>query len=188
MTAPTHTHDSRTDAGDDLLAIQQRVVALADPSALVDGVLADLDRLYQDGADPGVLNAIEDSTADLLAHARQLHDTVTATVELARTLRTQREEARQALDELRSAVRTVDTDVPEIEELYEAIEETTMEWLWDTIYEQIYDQIVINSPLHWNEAVDLISLLTEGELADDHPLWNEVREWLDAARRETGDT
>lgn len=190
MTVQPHTDTDHTPE-QTLLTVQQRLNALVDPAEIADDVEARLDRLFAEGADPGVIDAIADNTADLVDQAHVLQDNLRTTLETARALRDQREQARQALENLREAMRNVDTDVPEIEELYEAIEEINVSYMWDYIYESVYDQITQNTPLNWDEAVDLVTLVTEGGLGagvleDDHPLWRELREWLAFVKRELG--
>jgi len=174
-----------TEIDDALLVIQQRVSALVDPELIGDDISMRLDRLHADGADPGVLDALADNAADLIDQTNTLADHLRTAIHSARALREQRELARRALEDFKAAVRNVDTDVPEVEEMYEAIQELDMQWMWDATYEIIYDQITANTPLEWNEAVQLIDILTGDGPAPDDILWNELREWLAFVRTET---
>jgi len=174
------------DPAEHLAIVQRQVLDLADPADVVDQIAVGLDRLFDGGADPGVLNAIEDGARGLLEHARSLHDNAQTAIELARVLREQREAARKTLEDLKRAMDEVDRDVPEIDALADAIEEMSAEWMWEVQEEDLIWSIANNTPLTFMEAAHLYEVFTESGLANDHPLWNELREWLVAVRREEG--
>jgi sugar/nucleoside kinase (ribokinase family) len=165
-----------------LAAVQQHVNDLADPRDSAGAIADALDRLYATGADAGTVNTIHAHAVEMLETSQSLHQVVRTTLEMARALREQRERLRQAIAD-------VDISVPEIEELVETIREETSEeeywYLQDLIQESFVDEIAMNTGLNWTEAGQLADILTGGVLEDDHPLWDELREWLAAVARES---
>ncbi len=86
---------------------------------------------------------------------------------------------RKVLDDLKRAVDTVDLDVPEIEALFETVEEMVTEQTWEYIWEVQIDGVVSNTPLRWDEASRLVGILDgDHNLADGDPLWDALREWI----------
>jgi hypothetical protein len=166
-----------------LIAVQQHVSDLADPRDSAGAIGDALDRLYTTGADAEAVEAIHTHAVEMLETSQSLHQVVQTTLEMARALREQREH-------LRLAIAEIDTSVPEIEELVETIREETSEddyWcLMDMFHENLTEDIVSNTGLNWQEAGQLADILTGGALEEDHPLWDELREWLAAVARESG--
>jgi prefoldin subunit 5 len=165
-----------------LEAVQQHVNDLADPRDSAGAIADALDRLYATGADADTVNTIHTHAVEMLETSQSLHQVVRTTLEMARALREQRERLRQAIAD-------VDISVPEIEELVETIREETSEeeywYLQDLVQESFIDEIAMNTGLNWTEAGQLAGvLLSGGDLEDDHPLWDELREWLAAVARE----
>jgi sugar/nucleoside kinase (ribokinase family) len=166
-----------------LAAVQQHVNDLADPRDSAGAIADALDRLYATGADADTVNTIHAHAVEMLETSQSLHQVVRTTLEMARALREQRERLRQAIAD-------VDVSVPEIEELVETIREETSEddywWLMDMFHENLTEDIVSNTGLSWQEAGQLTDIITGGALEEDHPLWDELREWLAAVARESG--
>ena len=180
-TSPPDLVDQEVDRA--LAAVQQHVNTLADPRDSA-GALADaLDRLYATGADVDTVDTIHAHAVEMLETSQSLHQVVRTTLEMARALREQRERLRQAIAE-------GDISVPEIDELVETIRQETAEdeyWcLMDMFHENLTDDIAMNTGLSWQEAGQLTGILTGGVLEEDHPLWDELREWLAAVARESG--
>jgi sugar/nucleoside kinase (ribokinase family) len=166
-----------------LVAVQQHVSDLADPRDSAGAIADALDRLYATGADAETVNAIHAHAVEMFETSQSLHQVVHTTLEMARALREQRERLRQAIAD-------VDISVPEIEELVETIREETSEddyWgLMDMFHDSLTDDIAMNTGLNWHEAGQLSDIITCGVLEEDHPLWDELREWLAAVARESG--
>lgn len=108
-----------------------------------------------------------------------------AAMKIAQLIRQQRDQTQQALGDLKKAMAVIDTDVPEVEELFESVEQITIEgvqddvfvWMWD----YIHDQIVAASPLNWFQVDSLTTALTSGLIAQNDPLWAELLDWLERA-------
>lgn len=161
-----------------LTVVAQQTINLPAPDRITDAIYAQLDALHADGADPGRLDDIAVAARDLTAQAEHLHDLVHNVLEAGRTIREQRDRARAALVDFKRAVSMIDTDVPEVEELYQAAEEV----IWNFIEEQdknhLLDAIVAHTGLDDDEAHALYRVLTGNGPAPDNPLWDEVRDWL----------
>lgn len=167
-----------------LVAIGRAANALIDPDVIVDAVGVQLDALASGGADPQRLDVIHDASRDLAEQAHTLHNQVRTALEIARSVREQREAARGKLDALRRAMDDIDLDVPEVEEMYQAVEEMTMDWAWEVAADNLHDEIVSNTPLDWREAGNLIDLINGDGPALDDPRWHELRDWLRHMRQE----
>jgi sugar/nucleoside kinase (ribokinase family) len=180
------TIQTNTDTGDDverdLVAVEAQVNALLDPTAAVDAIIASLEDLHDDGATLDPLTTIQGATECLLEVAQEQNRAFRTTLGLARKLKEQRDQTHEALDELKYAVETADTLDPTVAQLWEAVEEMISEtneiWLFDMVWETIRDELACNSPLTYREADRLVDIFLGEVLPDDHPLWNEVREWL----------
>jgi hypothetical protein len=170
--------DSETAA---LTTLEARASALADPSAAIDTIVNALDYLDESGADPAALDEIHASAEELVESIQALDNISKDSVDLAKSLRQQREEARQALAELKEAIESADTSVPEIEMLWSAVEESNMEWLMYSLFdewERIVDELINVTPLDEDEARSLISVLASEDLPADSPLWDDLRDWI----------
>lgn len=166
-----------------LAVVQEAVSVLANPIPLLEDIENELDLLAGDEADPEALNAIHTNAVTLIDSQQRLATAFMTTLELAKALKDQREAARQTLADLKKSINDADMNVPEIEALWETIEEMVSEdnmyymdeYAWDTIT----DQIANESPLDYSEAVRILNLLTGGNIIDDdHYLWDELRDWI----------
>jgi hypothetical protein len=170
-----------------LAVVQEAVSTLANPIPILEDIEAELDILAGEEADPEALDAIHNNAITLLDSQQRLATAFMTTLELAKALKDQREQARQGLAELKQAIDDADRDVPEVESLWQTIEEIISEenemYLWDMMYEVIDDQIAFGSGLSHTEAAALTNLLTGGCFEDDHPLWDELRDWIRRAEK-----
>lgn len=145
-----------------------------------------LDYLYAAGADTGAIDDIHGGASDLLLAAEQLSAALSGAVTVAKTFRTQREEARQALDEFKLAVEGADTTVPEIQQLWSNIEEMAMDWLSYSLFDEwdrLVEELINVTPLTEHEARELTNVLGSEELPLNHALWDTLRDWIAAARQ-----
>ena len=181
MTTDTHT---QTDLAGELALVEQQARALGNPLPAVDAIVDDLNRLYDRGADLPTLQAIQANAGALLDAVQQSGQTLHAALDLAGRIKQQRDLTRQALDDLKRAIDTVDLDVPEIEALFETVEEMVTEQTWEYIWEVQIDGVVSNTPLSWDEASRLVGILDgDHNLTDGDPLWDALREWIGEVNR-----
>lgn len=189
MTTPTAPAADR-EIDQRLATIQGAFSVLADPIPIIEDIEAELDILADEEADPEALQAIHSNAIALLDTQQRISSALKSVMEISAALRAQREEARQTLSDLRIAIETADTAVPEIEALWEMIEESNMEWLMfslDGEWERPVDELINTTPLDEDEARLLINILIGQDLDLDHYLWDELRDWMRRAR-ETADT
>src|SRR5574342_429276 len=118
-----------------LTVVQEAVSTLANPIPILEDIEAELDVLNEEEADPEALNAIHTNAITLLDAQQRLAAAFMTTLELAKALKDQREQARQGLAELKQAIENADTDVPEIEQLWQMVEESNMEWLMYSLFD-----------------------------------------------------
>ena len=179
---PPSNNPNDTDYNAQLATVEMQVNALADTAPIVEQVAGALDYLYETGADATAIQAVSDGATQLLDANQQLSQAMHGVAEIARTIQQQRNATRQALSDLKTAVAQADTSVPEISDLYDALSEMAQEdaeaYLYDWIYENLADGISCNTSLSYNEAIELVDVLTGDLLAEDHPIWQELREWL----------
>jgi len=181
MTTELHTP---SDLAVELALVEQQARALGNPLPAVDAIVDDLNRLYDHGADLPTLQAIQANAGALLDAVQCSGQTLHAALDLAGRIKQQRDLTRQALDDLKRAVDTVDLDVPEIEALFETVEEMVTEQTWEYIWEVQIDGVVSNTPLSWDEASRLVGILDgDHNLADGDPLWDALREWIGEVNR-----
>jgi predicted nuclease with TOPRIM domain len=166
----------------ELALVADQVRALADPTGAVDTIVIGLDRLYSQGADTDALADIQTGGEALLAIIDASTQALRSAVELAQRIQQQRDQAEEALQRLRQAMDELNTDMPEIQAMFESVEEMLMDETWtyifDTLYEVVYDNVFSNTGLDYNESVTLIELLTDYTIREDHPLWDELRAWM----------
>jgi hypothetical protein len=172
----------------ELALVSDQVRALADPAGAVDTIVVALDRLYAQGADDQALADIQAGGEQLLTITDASTQALRGAVELAQRIKQQRDQAEDALKRLRQAMDEIDTDMPEIQAMFESVEEMLMDETWayifDTLYEVVYDNVFSNTGLDYAEAVTLIELLTDYSIREDHPLWDELRTWMAKVQRE----
>ena len=167
------------DLASELALVEQQARALGNPLPAVDAIVDDLNQLYDHGADLPTLQAIQANAGALLGAVQSSGQTLHAALDLAGRIKQQRDLTRQALDDLKRAVDTVDLDVPEIEALFETVEEMVTEQTWEYVWEVQIDGVVSNTPLSWDEASRLIGILDgDHNLTDGDPLWDALREWI----------
>lgn len=179
---PTPTADTETVA---LATLQAASSALVDPSAAVDTIVNALDYLHTAGAHPAALDDIHGSATALVDSIQQLDTNLHSAVTLAQTLRDQRETARQALDDLKTAIKDADRDVPEIETLCETLEQMAMDWLSYSLFDEwegLINELINVTPLDEIEAGHLVNILGSEDLPMDHHLWGELSDWIAAAK------
>ena len=165
-----------------LATVEMQVGALADTTQVVEELAGALDYLYDTGADSSALQVVSDNASVLLETNQQLDQALKSLAEIARTVQQQRDATRQALSHLKAAIEDVNTNVPEIAELYDTVSETVQEdvesYMLDVMWEILVDHITTESPLSYSEAVELTDLLTGGLFEQDHPIWQELRDWI----------
>lgn len=164
-----------------LAVVQEAVSVLANPIPVLEDIEAELDILNDEAADPDALNAIHNNAVTLLDSQQRLATAFMTTLELAKALKDQREQARQRLADLKEAIDNADTSVPEIESLWEMVEESNMEWLmysFDDEWERPVEDLINTTPLDEDEAHSLINVLIGQDLPQDHYLWDELRDWI----------
>lgn len=165
-----------------LATVEMQVGALADTTQVVEELAGALDYLYDTGADSSALQVVSDNASMLLETNQQLDQALKSLAEIARTVQQQRDATRQALTALKAAIEDVNTNVPEIAELYDTVSETVQEdvesYMLDVMWEILVDHITTESPLSYSEAVELTDLLTGGLFEQDHPIWQELRDWI----------
>ena len=163
-----------------LTVVQQAVDDLVDTNFIVEDIENELDILADEEDDPEALGAIHGHAITLLDAQARLNAAFQTALELAAALKGQRESARQSLVELKAAIANIDTDVPEINDLWQAAEESASEWLMYSLYdpwENVVEQLINTTPLEEEEASKLIGVLTE-EFDPEHYLWDELRDWV----------
>ena len=184
---PTPAADQEIDAR--LAVVQEAVSTLANPIPILEDIEAELDILNEEEADPEALNAIHTNAITLLDAQQRLATAFMTTLELAKALKDQREQARQGLAELKRAIEDADTDVPEIGSLWETVEEMvsedSMNYFFDMAWEHVAESIADSSPLDWDESQRILALLCDGGLEMDHYLWNDLRDWMRRASEYT---
>ncbi len=165
-----------------LATVEMQVGALADTDQVVAELAGALDYLYETGADATALQVVSDDATRLLEANQQLDQALKTVAEVARTIQQQRDATRQALGHLKAAIEDVNTNVPEIAELYDAVSETVQDdvesYMLDVMWEILVDHITTESPLSYSEAVELTDLLTGGLIDPEHPVWQDLRDWI----------
>jgi hypothetical protein len=171
----------------ELALVSDQVRALADPAGAVDTIVVALDRLYAQGADDQALADIQAGGERLLAITDASTQALRGAVELAQRLKQQRDQVEKTLSELKRAMENLDFGVPEIEQLFESVEEMMADEVWmyaiDSLWENIMDDIATNTGLTYSEADDLIDLLRFCSLNVDHPAWSELHAWMARTQR-----
>jgi hypothetical protein len=163
-----------------LTVVQQAVNDLVDTEFIVEDIENELDILAEEDADPEALGAIHSHAVTLLDAQTRLNAAFQTALELAAALKSQRESARQSLVELKAAIANIDTDVPEINDLWLSAEESASEWLMYSLYDEwetVVEQLINTTPLEEDEASKLIGVLTD-EFDPEHYLWDELRDWI----------
>jgi methyl-accepting chemotaxis protein len=179
---PANNVNDTPDYSAQLATVERQVEALADTGQVVEQMAGALDYLYETGADATALQAVSDNASQLLETNQQLDQALKSVAEIARTIQQQRDATRQALSELKAAIEQADTGVPEISDLYESLSEMAQEdaetYLMEVLWEIVVDNITSTTSLSYSEAVELTDLLTGGLIEEDHPVWQELREWI----------
>lgn len=173
------------DVSTELIALSEQVHALADTGPVVEALSDSLNYLYETGADARALETVHANASTLLDTTQQLNQAFGAAMKIAQLIRQQRDQTQQALVDLKKAMAVIDTDVPEVEELFESVEQITIEgvqddmwvWMWDFVH----DQITAATPLNWFQADILTTALTSGMIPQNDPLWTELLDWLERA-------
>ncbi len=165
-----------------LAVVQEAVSVLANPIPVLEDIEAELDMLNDEEADPEALNAIHENAITLLDSQQRLATAFMTTLELAKALKDQREQARQTLAELQRAIEECDTDNPDIDALVMSISEEQEEWIWYTLDDMQAENIAEESGLDYSEAYQMMNILTGGGLDTDHYLWGELRDWMRRAQ------
>jgi hypothetical protein len=178
--------EQETDYTTELATLSQRIGDLVDPGQAAYDIGNVLETLYAKGTDAEALETIQAGAEKLLETSDQLLQAFKTTVEIARALQQQRNQASQKLAQLRQAIAEEDWNQPEIEQLIESIreqiEECNQQYFYDVWFDMASDQIVSSTGLDWNDASRLLGLITgDTDLPIDHGLWIELREWLDRA-------
>lgn len=175
-------HDDH-DYASELAVIEERMTTLANPSQAVQAIWDELDRLYRDGADETPLRTIQSNAVDLMTTAQELDQAFRSAVELARTIQRQRDIINGQRSELKRAVEECDTDVPEIMELYESLEEDLMDNVfWEVFHEETITNIVDGTGFSWADAARLNDLLFfDLFLPAGHPIWDDLKAWMGRA-------
>ncbi len=165
----------------ELAVLEETVHNLAIPVQSAELIADALNFLAEHGADDkaAVLNDIYDATSAMLQTAQQLDQGFRASLNIAKTLRQQREDARQALADLKEAIDTCDVENPEIEALAESIREEQDEMLWYFFEEMLIDHLVDDTPLTYQEGSRFIQALREIDAGD--VLIAELKEWIERA-------
>ncbi len=176
-TAPTPAADQEIDQR--LAVVQEAVSVLANPIPVLEDIEAELDILNDGEADPGALNAIHENAITLLDSQQRLATAFMTTLELAKALKDQREQARQTLADLQRAVEECDVENPDIEALAESIREEQDEMLWYFFEEMLIDHLVDDTPLTYQEGNHFITVLREIDAGD--VLIAELKEWIERA-------
>lgn len=160
-----------------LAVVQEAVSTLANPIPILEDIEAELDILNEEEADPEALNAIHTNAITLLDAQQRLAAAFMTTLELAKTLKDQREATRRTLADLQRAVEECDVENPDIEALAESIREEQDEMLWYTLDDMLVENFAESSPLTQDEAYRLVNLVIYN-LEHDHYLWDELRDWI----------
>ncbi len=177
----------------ELAVLEETVRNLPIPTQAAELIADALNYLANDGAEDKavVLDDIYNATSAMLQTAQQLDQGFRASLNIAKTLRQQREDARQALASLKDALQNADTDNDDVAALWEAAEECFNEeqmwYIWDMMYDEVTDRIWNSTPFSYEEARDLINALTDEWIDENHYLWDELRDWLRRIK-ETADT
>lgn len=175
-----------------LAALEQTASALVDPTIAADVIEQGLNFIYTNEGEhlEAVLDDIQLSVNALVANADDLGAKLQAAVAMAKTLREQRESARQALQDLQDAIVNHDLSHPEIDGLIDSLTESITweieEQIWDVLWEHVIDRITDESPLDYTQANHLLDILTGGEVAHDSPVWREITEWIDFVDQQSG--
>jgi hypothetical protein len=176
VTLPADDLDSR------LAVIQEAANNLINPALLVEDIENELDILAEEQADPEAINAIHTNAITLFDAQERLTTAFATTMEVAQTLKQQREDARTALADLKRSIAEANIDVPEIEDLWTTIEEMVsddqMLYFDDMAREHIIERIWDASPLDYSESNRIVDLLTGNEIETDHYLWDDLRDWM----------
>lgn len=177
----------------DLALLEETMRSLPVPAHAAEIISDGLNFLYENGADDKaeVLEDIHRAASAMLQTTQQINQGFGAALHIAKSLREQREEARQALSDLRKALDQIDLDHEDVAAVWEAAEECFNEdqlwYIFDLMYEEVAERIYGSSPLLLTEAHELLDVLTGGRLDEGHYLWDELRGWMRRAR-ETADT
>ena len=172
------------DTENELAVLEETVRGLQVPTHAAELIADALNFLAEHGADQqvAVLDDVYTAASQMLTTAQKLDQGFRASLAIAQTIRQQREDARQTLADLKEAMSDVDTSVPEIDDLWQTIEEIINEenenYLYDAMHELIVDQIACDSGLEYIEAVTLLNLLTDGSIDENSDLWDELRDWM----------
>lgn len=194
MTAPNQPPDQArvSDEPDrQLTLLGQAANALAAPDAAIEAIAGHLDALFDAGAPAAALDAIHTNAVDLAQAISQHQAALRAGLELAQRIQQQRDHTRQALDDLKAAIHRVDTNVPEIETMYDDIEQMVIEWqslTWaDDTWEYVINLLSDNSGLEIEEIDRMLNLLNGDGPGTESDLWADLREWMDHAESDACD-
>jgi hypothetical protein len=177
----------------ELAVLEETVRHLPVPTQAAELIADALNFLAENGAghQAAVLDDVYDATSTMLQTAQQLDQGFRASLNIAKTLRQQREDARQALADLKKALDEADLNNDDVAQLWEAAEECFNEeqmwYIWDVMYEEVTERIWNSTPLSFEESRDLLNALTEEWIDSEHYLWNDLRDWLRRIK-ETADT
>jgi len=165
----------------ELALLEETMRSLPVPARAAEIISDGLNFLYDNGADDQaeVLEDIHRAASAMLQTTQQINQGFGAALHIAKALR---EQARRTLADLKEAIETCDTDVPEIEGLAEMLREEQDEMLWYTLDDILLDQITCNTPLDYREGNHLLAVLEGGDLDSDHYLWDELRDWIRRAQ------
>ena len=183
MTDTTTTDNITTE----LTTLEQQAAQVPSVQHAAEDISAELDYLQDVGADARALDVIHNSAADLFDASQQLGQAFGTAISLAQRIKQQRDAASEALSDLKQAVADADVSVPEIGRMFESIEEmmveTTQYWMMDMQWEMLVDELINVSSLSEDEASYLANVLLGQEaIPDDHPLWDDLRQWIVRAK------
>lgn len=186
MTTKTNApYDDTTER--QIVALETKArAALTAHQPIMEDLAAHLDALFAAGAPGEVLDDIQARAVDLVAVAGEQRIATQASLELARKIQQQRDQTRQALDNLKAAIKHADVDVPEISELWATIEEYVVDEmdLDEIASDHIANQAWFCTPLEFDEALGLLNILLGlVDVPPSSPLWPELKSWIARADR-----
>ncbi len=128
---PTPDIQDEEDLSLALQTIEQRAVSLDEAMPSSETIWDTLDQLFQQGSDANALQLIQDETTNILRMTESLDQSFRSAINIAQTLKEQRDAHLKKLEDITDAIKTVDTNVPEIEELVDGVREEAEQALTD---------------------------------------------------------
>lgn len=167
-----------------LAVIQAQASNLADTNAAMMEIAACLETIEDEHPDTTpILDDLYDAAGDLVNVNNSLRQTVDAATTLAAQFRQQREAAIKKQQDLRQKIESCDIEDPSIQRLAEMIEEEQLESIYYAFDDMVYGAIGGNAPLDFGQCVNLWSVLISDELPHDSPLWEDLKAWIETAKR-----